>query len=206
MRCQPSRAYRSEARVMTPTPLATAIVDAVAPSGRLLEPCAGDGAFVRAMRPYGEVATCEVEHGVDFFGWTERVDWIITNPPWSQFAKFLQHSLLVADEVVLLATVNHFYTRSRVEMVRRAGFGYRQLLFVPWPPRHLWHQTGFQLGAMRLSRGHRGAQVVQWLDVDYRTDEVVRRGGTSGQLDLLRDESAALLGESHDAACPDAEV
>jgi hypothetical protein len=176
MKSQPNRDYRSEDRVMTPLPLARAIVDALQPSGLLLEPCAGDNAFVDAMAPYGQVEWCEIERGRDFFKWTTHVDWICTNPPWRQFAAFLEHSLAVADNVVFLATANHWYTKHRGRMVRDAGFGYRRLLWVPWPPSGIWPATGFQLGAMHVARGYCGDQSNVWLDVTY-DNEPVRRGG-----------------------------
>jgi hypothetical protein len=73
---------------MTPPRLAETLVQRLQPSGTMLEPCAGSGAFVRALRPFGRVLSCEIDHGSDFLEWTQRVDWIITNPPWSQFRAF----------------------------------------------------------------------------------------------------------------------
>jgi len=53
---------------MTPAPLACALVDALQPAGLVLEPCAGAGAFVHALRVRGaEVATCDTED--DEFSW-----------------------------------------------------------------------------------------------------------------------------------------
>lgn len=39
-------------RIMTPDPLAQWIVDYFKPVGKILEPCAGDGAFLRAFADY----------------------------------------------------------------------------------------------------------------------------------------------------------
>ena len=44
------------------------------------------------------------------------MDWIITNPPWSQIRRFLQHALSLADHVVFLFTINHLWTRARLGM------------------------------------------------------------------------------------------
>jgi hypothetical protein len=65
---------------MTPPALARALVRALQPSGTILEPCAGTGNFVKALRPYGQVSSCEIDRGADFLAWTEHVDWIVTNP------------------------------------------------------------------------------------------------------------------------------
>jgi hypothetical protein len=75
------------------------------PSGTILEPCSGRGAFVRALRSYGQVHSCEIDRGSDFFQWTEHVDWIVTNPPWSQYRPFLDHALRVADRVAFVSTL-----------------------------------------------------------------------------------------------------
>jgi hypothetical protein len=155
LRHQPTRAYRSDDCVMTPPRLARALVAALQPTGVLLEPCAGTGNFVRALRPHGDVRWCEISRGRDFFEWVEPVDEIITNPPWSQFRRFLDHALRLARRrVALVATVNHFWTRHRRELVRRAGFGIEAIIEFPAPPE--WHATGFQLGMVVLTRGHAG--------------------------------------------------
>jgi hypothetical protein len=60
----------------------------------ILEPCAGRGAFVRAFKVNGikNVTTCEIKNGRDFFDYDQRVDWIITNPPFSQMREFLKQA------------------------------------------------------------------------------------------------------------------
>jgi hypothetical protein len=141
-------------RVMTPPPVARAIVAALRPSGAILEPFAGDGSFVRALRPYGRVRWCEIDRGRDFFEWTEPVSWIVSNLPWSRFRAALDRALALADHVVFLATVNHWWTRARVRSVRDAGFGYRDLLLVDAP--ETFRATGFAIGAMHVERGYRG--------------------------------------------------
>jgi hypothetical protein len=162
---------------MTPDSLATALVAELQPSGRILEPwCREDGAFVRALEPYGDVSWCEIEEGRDFFHWTERVDWIVTNPPWSKFAAFLEHALRLADHVVFLVTVNHWWTVRRVRLVLDAGLGYRDLLLVQWPS--AWREEGFVLGVMHLERGYRGGlweRELDWIEDGLRPDDRRRK-------------------------------
>ena len=150
MKSQPNRNYKSEDRVMTPDGLAQLMVATFQPSGSILEPCAGQGAFLRALEGRGTVSWCEIEKGRDFLNSTEKVDWIVTNPPWSRFKEFLIHALSLSDNVVFLATVNHWWTKRRVREVIDAGFGYRHLLLVDWPKE--FPASGFQLGAMHVQR------------------------------------------------------
>ena len=162
MRSQPARNYISDDVVMTPMLLAAALARVLNPAGTILEPCAGDGAFLAALQPYGEVRTCEISIGHDFFGWITPVDWIITNPPWSRFRHFLEHSLMLAPEIAMLATVNHWWTRRRVSMVLKAGYGYKRLwLITPWPEE--FPSSGFQLGLMHISKGYQGPTEIQSL-------------------------------------------
>ena len=195
MKYQPNRNYVSNARVMTPRPLARAIVDALEPSGLLLEPCAGDGAFVEALTPYGEVEWCELDRGRDFLAWptSRRVDWIITNPPWSQFRQFLEHSLAVADHVCFLAPLPHWFTKRRMRSVRDAGFGYKEILLVDWPPVRGWREQGFLLGTMHIVRGYEWPCEVSWrsLNVTYDIGELIQ-----GHLWGDEPSAATLLGSS----------
>jgi hypothetical protein len=77
-----------------------------APSGRILDPCRGDGAFYDNL-PDG-ADWCELTQGRDFLDWSERVDWIITNPPWSPeaYRAISRHAFEIADNVVFLTTLH----------------------------------------------------------------------------------------------------
>jgi hypothetical protein len=159
VRSQPNRNYQSEDRVMTPPWLAKAIVQRLQPRGVILEPCAGNGNLLAALKGYGTLEWCEIDRGRDFFRHQTPVDWIITNPPWSQFGPFLEHSLRLADNVALMATVNHWWTRRRCRLVAQSHFGYRRLLLIDPIPE--FPSTGFQLGMMLVTRNWRGLLHVQ---------------------------------------------
>jgi hypothetical protein len=102
-----------------------------------------------------------LDRGRDFFTWTAPVSWIVSNPPWSQFRAALDHALTLADHVVYLVTVNHWWTRARVRSVRDAGFGYRDLLLIETPD--TFKATGFAIGAMHVERGYRGSLAIRAL-------------------------------------------
>jgi hypothetical protein len=106
---------------MTPPELAKAIVDHFRPAGIILEPCSGTGSFLKALPP--ATLHCEIAEGTDFLQFRTPVEWIITNPPWSDIKRFLQHSMSLANNVVFLITVNHIWTKARVRMIRENGFG-----------------------------------------------------------------------------------
>lgn len=90
--------------VYTPDWVAKDMVDFFKPTGRILEPCAGDGVFLKYLPPKTE--WCEIEKGRDFFSWRERVDWIVGNPPFKQFYEFMLHSFEIADNIVYLLPID----------------------------------------------------------------------------------------------------
>ena len=149
--------------VFTPRDLAARIIHTFAEemSGSVLDPARGDGAFHDALPPHVTRHWCEIAQGRDFFDWTTPVDWIVTNPPWSRFRDFLEHSLRLADNVLFLAPINHFGTTRRVALVSGAGFGLRRVVFVPQPA--AWPASGFQLAAVWLQRGWDGPAQIESL-------------------------------------------
>ncbi len=152
MHLQPNRDYDSNDEVQTPIELAEALVKHFQPSGRVLEPCRGDGNFYRFL-PSG-TEWCEINEGRDFLQWTGHVDWIVTNPPWSKIRSFLWHAMNHADNVVFLLTINHIWTKARIRDIAEAGFGIREICLVDMPPS--FPQSGFQLGAVHVQRGWKG--------------------------------------------------
>ena len=146
-------------RVYTPPELARGIVKHFEPLGAVMEPCAGPfgkQAFVGAMS-WLDPDWCEIDEGSDFLTTeiTQRYDWIITNPPWSQLRAFLKRSMEVSDNVVFLCLVNAFFMKARMRDMAEAGFGMKEILFVPTPDKP-WPQTGFALGAVHIKRGYDG--------------------------------------------------
>lgn len=156
---------------MTPRSLATTCVSRLEPSGVVLEPCAGTRNFVRALQPYanGVVLECELSRGRDFLLWSRPVDWIVTNPPWSEFRAFLGHAMTLAPDIAFLVTVNHWWTKARVRMVNEAGYGYRRLWMVPYPSE--FPNSGFQLGLMHIQFGYDGPLMVMSEDTFLRGEK-----------------------------------
>ena len=96
--------------VMTPEYLAKEIIEHFNPTGRILDPCRGEGAFYDNY-PGDDNDWCELGEGKDFLQYQKKVDWIITNPPWSKMQKFLAHGMQIADNIVYLTTINHYTTK-----------------------------------------------------------------------------------------------
>lgn len=162
-------------KVMTPYPLARRIVDFLQPRGNILEPCAGEGAFVQAITehlmthgawPQSNVDYCEIDEGMDFYDFDGHADWIITNPPFSLLSmlrekqgvkSILRHAFEHADNVAFLFTTNHGLSlRARRELARECGFGVNTVIEIDRPRE--FPPSGFQWGIVVWKRGYVGPQ------------------------------------------------
>lgn len=161
MKSQPNRNYVSNDDVQTPVHLAGRIVRHFNPKGKILEPCCGQGNFLRHLPG---AFSSEIKQGTNFFDWRERVDWIITNPPWSQIRAFLRHAMVIADDIVFLMTVNHVWTKARIRDIYEYGHTIKEICLVEMP--ESFPQSGFQLGAIHIGRGSIGP--IQFSDISVR--------------------------------------
>lgn len=91
--------------VYTPEWCAADMVQFFRPHGRILEPCKGKGVFLKFLPP--ETMWCEIEEGVDFFKWTDPVDWLVSNPPYSKTREWLRHSYTLAHDILYLVPLRN---------------------------------------------------------------------------------------------------
>jgi len=154
--------------VYTPRDLAQSVIDHFKPTGTVLEPCRGSGHFYDAFPPDSIKHHCEIDEGLDFFDWHKPVDWIISNPPWSQFRAFNVHAMSLATNVVWIIPLVHFSGKARVRDVREMGFGFRQIILLDTP--RDWPQGGFQLAAFHLKRGYGGPTRT----LDFQSHSMIR--------------------------------
>lgn len=135
--------------IQTPIYLAQKIVSHFKPTGKILEPCCGDGSFLKAM-PMAE--WCEIKRGKDFLTIDGHWDWIITNPPYSQYRKFLNKSMEVADNIVFLQLINATFYRARLKDMFTKKFGIKEILIFDAPKE--FPQFGFQLGCVYYKKDY----------------------------------------------------
>ena len=139
---------------MTPEYLSQDIIQHFNPSGKILDPSRGNGAFYDNF-PTDNKDWCELGEGKDFLQYGDSVEWIITNPPWSKIQKFLEHGMKIANNIVYLTTINHYTTKRRIREMREYNFGVVEVYCVPTPKKP-WPQMGFQLAAVHTKRDYVG--------------------------------------------------
>lgn len=147
-----SESVRFDDIILTPLDVARDVVNHFKPSGRILDPCRGTGAFADQM-PGCE--WCEIRDGKDFYDWREPVDWIVSNPPYSVFADFLRHSLNVAENIVYLIPVNKIFNSEKMMREIWTWGGVPEIYTVAGGGA-LGFPIGFAIGAIHFRRGYRG--------------------------------------------------
>ena len=148
--------------VYTPDWVARDMVDCFAPTGRVLEPCKGDGAFMQYLP---KASWCEIELGRDFYKWHDTVDWIIGNPPYRQLAQWLEHSFDLANDVCYLLPLNSVWnSMKRMRMVLEYGgivamraYGEGSIFGMGY---------GFAVGAIHFRRNYSGDITFSLFDKD----------------------------------------
>ncbi len=143
--------------VFTDRSFAQKIINYFQPTGRVLDPCRGNGAFDIESGEW-----CEIDDGKDFHAWTDHVDWIITNPPWSSkvYRPIAQHAFDIADNVVFLIRLhNALGTTARHRDFIERGHALREIILCRWEDAGL-PSEGFALGVFHWSRGWKGG--TQW--------------------------------------------
>ena len=71
------------------------------------EPCRGDGRISDWLTSKGlNTSYTEITEGTDFFEWSNTVDLIITNPPFSLAQEFIDHATANATTVFMLLRLN----------------------------------------------------------------------------------------------------
>lgn len=164
MKLVPTNTKREDC-VQTPINYAKRISNYFNPSGKILEPCCGDGNFVKELMKLQNVrvVSYDILNGIDFFDEIRHFDWIITNPPYSKMRKFIQKSMQVSDNIVFLTSINHLWLKARLRDIENAGFGIREIVIFNTPK--TFPQSGFQFGCFHLKRGYIG-------DIKYNRIEV----------------------------------
>jgi len=136
----------------TPSWCARDMVRHFKPSGKILEPCKGNGVFLKYL-PSAE--WCEITEGVDFFAYHKKVDWVFGNPPYSIFGEWLRHSLAIANHVCYLIPVAKVYSvEARMREIYKWG-GIVETIYYG-KGTDLGFPFGFPCGAVYMQKGYKG--------------------------------------------------
>ena len=109
-------------KVYTPETIAKQLINLlpIKDTDRVLEPCMGGGSFYNNLP--GIKDWCEIDKGRDFFEYSTKVDWIVTNPPYSIFDQFVKHCFDISDNVCLLVPLSKIVSSlGRIKQYKEYG-------------------------------------------------------------------------------------
>lgn len=141
-------------KVYTPENIAKQIISEFDLSGTVLDPFKGKGAFYDNFPETVKKDWCEIDDGKDFFTFNERVDWIVSNPPYSIFGDVLDHSFELCDNIVYLIPINKLTSSfTRIKYLRDWG-GIPKIILMS--PKEIGFPFGFAVGAVYFKKDYKG--------------------------------------------------
>lgn len=162
----PKKNSASADRVMTDVKVATSIVAHFGPEGNCLDPCYGQGAFVDALlaekQRVGKVRDiygCELSAGADFLRFNvrmnARIDWIVSNPPYSILREWLVKSYAVANDIVYLVQAPRPFFTALLRDAEQHEFGIKEMCRIETPKdwRKVMSPFGGGYAAVHWQRG-----------------------------------------------------
>jgi hypothetical protein len=91
----------------------------------IYEPFYGNGNYYNEMKnlyPNNKIEYSEIDLGLDFFDYNKKVDYIISNPPYSLFDNVLTHSIKLQPKIIsyLIGLMN--LTTKRIEYMNNNNY------------------------------------------------------------------------------------
>lgn len=138
--------------VFTPDWVAQDMVSFFQPSGVILDPCKGDGVFLKYLPP---AEWCEIREGKDFYAWHKPVDWVFGNPPYSQFSKWLDHSMSIAQNICYFIPLTRLFNSGFFIKRTMKWGGIAHMRYYADGGELGWN-IGFAIGAVHFKKDYSG--------------------------------------------------
>ncbi len=134
----------SNDEIYTPFSLSKSLLDHVPqlPKQSYFDPFYGTGSFFHNFPTSEKNDWCEINLGYDFFKYEKTHDWIISNPPFSQLTKTIQHTVKLATFGFAYILPSYALTHQRLKLINENGFYIHKLVHFKNPKS--W-QIGFQM-------------------------------------------------------------
>lgn len=139
--------------VYTPRWCAEDMVKFFKPTGVVMEPCRGQGVFMEFLPE--DAKWCEITEGKDFYEYKEPVDWLVSNPPYSQTRQWLRHSYTIAKNVLYLMPFRNV-TSGYGLLVEMRKFGWLRHVRVYGTGGLLNFPMGNAVAAFHVEKDYRG--------------------------------------------------
>jgi len=134
----------SNDELYTPISLSKKLIDHIGlkENDSCLDPFYGTGSFFNNFNSNEENDFCEINLGSDFFRYTKKHDWVISNPPFSQLTKVFQHTLMISKIGFAYILPSYSLSCNRIKMASDNGFYLSKLIHFKNPKEWM---LGFQM-------------------------------------------------------------
>lgn len=145
--------------ITTPIEISKQVIDMFNLYGKVLDPFKGSGSFYDQFPDSVIKDWCEINEGRDFFDYVDRVDWIISNPPYSILDDVLDHSFMLADNIVYLLPLSKVVSSmGRIRKINNyGGVPYIYILSAS----KCKFPFGFPACAVHFKRGYKGSTEIK---------------------------------------------
>lgn len=142
----------------------------------ILEPSCGNGAISKVLKEFGikKVIENDISRGQDFLEYEgEKVDWIVTNPPFSLTQEFIKKGKEISDNILLLLPLSYLHGKQRYdEIYTDEDYKLKGVyVFTRYPllGDELRPDGKYRTGMMvyawfHFERGYSGESTIQWID------------------------------------------
>ena len=145
--------------IMTPNKISKLIIDKFKLYGIVLDAFKGTGSFYNQYPSNVKKEWCEIKKGKDFFKYNKKVDWIITNPPYSIFDDVLEHSFEIADNIVYLVPLSKVVSSmGRIRKIK--DYGGVSYIFILSASK-CGFPFGFPVCAIHFKRNYKGMMKIE---------------------------------------------
>jgi hypothetical protein len=145
--------------VQTPSWLGKLLTEHFPLSGSILEPCKGKGGIYDHL-PSGS-DWCEIEEGRDYFDIEGQWDYIISNPPYSEYYPWMEKHFSDGRNVItIVPAAKPFNSVGFMQMARDYG-NIKEIYVIGRVPEFPF---GFPVAAVHYQRGYRGKTLFSYYD------------------------------------------
>jgi len=120
----------------TPTALAASLMDRIDFNDAkvALDPCSGQGAFFRAFPKWLARFECEIDHDKgDFYEWEIPVCWVVSNPPFDNLTKWIEHTCRIAEKGFAYLIPTYALSHNRLKLIESWGFYCKEATIIENP-------------------------------------------------------------------------
>lgn len=127
-------------------------------SNSFLEHCRWTGNIYKLLP--SNKSWCEIDEWVDFYDCIVQSDWIITNPPYSDFDRFLDKCMEVADNIALLVPLaKPFSSLTRIRKIQEYGWIVEIKVF-PYSAGIAWFPFWFPICILYIKKWYKWDQKI----------------------------------------------